>query len=480
MWQPVLMINGFIIFVLGMMMFVPSFVLFYYTGVPDYNFIQGGITAIFLGGLLFLANFCKIERISVLQGYLITVMCWFIMPIVCALPLLGNGSFDNFVDALFEATSGITATGATVLSNIESEPKSILFWRAMLNGLGGIGIVIFAVALMPFLRIGGMHLFSKENSDTEEKFLPKVRDIAKDIILTYLILNISCAFLLNLAGMNKFDAVSFAMSTLGTGGLSPKNNSVAFYDSAVIEFIIGLFMILGALPITYFILIFKRKSFSAIVSNAQVNTFLKLLFFYILGLSVYYGVSLDISYLKALRFVSFNIISAITTTGFISCDFLSWGSSAVIVFLILYMHGGCTGSTTGSIKIFRWQVIAAFFRKNAVKSLSPNQVAVMKNGDKVIDDSVVSSVFVLVFGFIGAIVMLSLVVCLSGVDFVTAIGAVSACVTNSGVGLTAETGPLGNFSLFSDFVKYVLSFAMVLGRLEVVAVLVLFTKVKLP
>ena len=448
MWQPILMINGFIVFVLGITMFVPAFTLFYYTGTADYIFIQSAITAMFFGGLLFLANYGKFEKISVLQGYLITVVCWFLLPFVCSLPLYNNGSITNYVDALFEATSGITATGATILSDVESEPKSILIWRAMLNGLGGIGIVIFAVALMPFLGIGGMNLFNKENSDTEEKFLPKVRDIAKDIIITYIFFNICCAVLLNLAGMDKFDAIANAMSTLGTGGLTTKNNSIAFFDSPKIEFIIGVFMIIGALPITYFILIFKRRSLASICSNAQVNTFIKLLVTYIVLLSIFYAFDRKIDFLTAFRYVSFNTISAITTTGLTSSDFISWGSWAVIVFLIFYLHGGCTGSTTGSIKIFRWQVIAAFFKKNAVKSLSPNQVTVMKTGDKVIDDNIVSSVFILVFGFIFAIILLTLILCLNGVDFVTAIGAVSACVTNTGIGLTEQTGPSGNFSSF--------------------------------
>ena len=478
MWQPVLMINGFFVFILGITMFIPAISLFYYTGTPDYIFIQSGITAMFIGGLLFFANFGKIEKISVIQGYLITVVCWFLLPFVCSMPLYNNGSITNYTDALFEATSGITATGATILNNVEGEPKSILLWRAMLNGMGGIGIVIFAVALIPFLGIGGMHLFSKENSDTEEKFLPKVRDIAKDIIITYVFFNMLCAILLNLAGMNKFDAIAYAMSTLGTGGLATKNTSVAFFDSTMIELIIGIFMIIGALPITYFILIFKRKNFTSIVSNGQVNTFLKMIIIYIVLLSSFYSFDANVSFYKALRYVSFNTISAITTTGLTSSNFISWGSWSFIVFLIFYMHGGCTGSTTGSIKIFRWQVIAAFFKKNSIKSLSPNQVAVMKIGDKLLNDNIVASVFVLVFGFIFAIVFLTLLLCLTGVDFATSIGSVTACVTNSGIGLTDATGPNGSFYAFSDFVKYILSFAMVLGRLEVVAVIVLFSKIK--
>lgn len=478
MWQPVLMINGFIVFILGITMFIPAICLFYYTGTPDYSFIQSGITAMFIGGLLFFANHGKFEKISVLQGYLITVVCWFLLPFVCSMPLYNNGSITNYVDALFEATSGITATGATILNNVEAEPYSILLWRAMLNGMGGIGIVIFAVALMPFLGIGGMHLFNKENSDTEEKFLPKVRDIAKDIIITYVFFSVLCALLLNWAGMNKFDAVAHAMSTLGTGGLTTKNNSIAYFDSPKIELIVGIFMIIGALPITYFILMFKRKSLSSVISNGQVNTFLKLIAIYITLLSSFYAFDANISFFKALRYVSFNTISAITTTGLTSSDFISWGSWSFIVFLIFYMHGGCTGSTTGSIKIFRWQVIAAFFKKNSIKSLSPNQVTVMKTGDKLIDDNIVSSVFVLVFGFIFAIIFLTLLLCLTGIDIATALGSVAACVTNSGIGLTEATGPNGSFAMFNDFVKLILSFAMVLGRLEVVTVIVLFSKIK--
>ena len=480
MWQPVLMINGFIIFVIGIMMFIPSFALYYYTGTPDYIFIQSGIASMFFGGLLFLTNYGKIEKISIIQGYLITVFCWFILPFVCSLPLYNNGSIHTFTNALFEATSGITATGATILNNAEGELKSVLLWRAILNGLGGIGIVIFAVALMPFLGIGGMHLFNKENSDTEDKFLPKVRYIAKDIIITYVLLNIVCALLLNMAGMNKFDAITHAMSTIGTAGFSTKNNSISFFDNYLIELIIGIFMIIGALPITYLILAFKRRTISSITSNAQVNTFLKLLAFYIITLTIFYANYANIEYTKAFRYVSFNTISAITTTGLTSSNFVAWGSWSFIVFLIFYMHGGCTGSTTGSIKIFRWQVISAFFKKNSIKSLSPNQIAVMKIGDKIINENIVSSVFVLVLGFIFSIIFLSLVICLTGVDFATSIGAVVACITNSGIGLTEAIGPNGSFAEFSNFVKYILSFAMILGRLEVVSVIVLLTKIKLP
>ncbi len=477
MWRPVLMIDGFIVFVLGLMMLLPAGALYYYSGRVDYIFLQSSFTAMFLGGALFLANIGDVKKITILQGYLIPVTCWFIAPLVCALPLYGNGDIKTVYDAVFEATSGITSTGSTILRNIEAQPKSVLLWRAMLNGLGGIGIIIFAVALTPFLGTGGTHLFSKENSDTEEKFLPKIRYIAKDIIFVYIFLSVLCAVLFKNAGMNWFDAVAFALSTMGTGGLSPKNNSIAFFDSPTIEAICAVFLLLSALPITYFVLILKRRTLASVTSNPQVNAFLKLVAGYILFISIFYAYDAEIPFLTAFRRAAFNIISAITTAGLASSDFISWGSWTVVVFLILFMHGGCTGSTTGSIKVFRWQVIGAFFKQYAVKALSPNQVAVMKTGDKVIGAEIVSSVFVLVFGFVFAIAIYTLIICFTGVDFVTALGAVIANVTNSGLGLTPATGPAGSFAGFTPFVKYLLASAMVLGRLEVVTVFVLLNKI---
>lgn len=478
MWHPVLMINGYIIFVLGLMMLIPAYAQNYFSGAIDYNFIQSSLISIFLGGSLFLSNYSKIKNISILQGYLITVCCWFIAPLVCAIPLYNNGSISTISDAIFEATSGITATGASILSDVESQPKSILLWRAMLNSLGGIGIVIFAVALMPFLGIGGMHIFKKENSDTEEKFLPKLRDIAKDIIIVYVILNIACACLLKYFGMNWFDAVSHALSTVCTGGFSTKNTSIAWFNNSSIELIIILFMILGALPLTYFVLLAKQRNFSYIKSNAQVNTLFKLIILYTLALSLFYSLTSNTAFLTSLRKIGFNIVSAITTTGFTSSNYLEWGVWAPIVIFLLALHGGCTGSTSGSIKIFRWQVITAFFKKSSINALSPNQVTVIKTGDKIISNDIASSVFTLVMGFFIAILFFTLLLCLTGLEFLTSLGAVSGAITGFGPGLTPATGPIGNYAEFSSFIKFILSFVMVLGRLEVITVITLLSKIK--
>ena len=232
MWRPVLAVNGFIVLVLGMMMLIPAATLDYYTGAPDSVFIKSGIVAIFLGGAVFLANYGKVERISILQGYLITVSTWFITPLICALPFYLSNAIGTWHDAVFEAAAGITTTGSTILSNISSQSQSLLLWRSMLNGLGGIGIIIFAVALLPFLGIGGMQIFSKENSDTEEKFMPKISYIAKDIIIAYVCLNIVCAVLLNYLGMDWFEAITWALSTVSTGGSTVK--PIASYDNRAI------------------------------------------------------------------------------------------------------------------------------------------------------------------------------------------------------------------------------------------------------
>ena len=478
MWRPVLMINGFIMLVLGMMMMVPAVMPYYDGQAPDYIFFKSGLAVIFLGGALFLANFAQVQKISILQGYLITVITWFVAPLVCALPFFNNGTIHTFHDALFEATAGIAATGATILDDVEIQPKSVLLWRSMLNGLGGVGIIIFAVALSPFLGTGGMHLFNRENSDTEEKFLPKMRYIANDIIIVYVLLNILCAGLLKFFGMEWFDAITWAMATLSTGGFSIKNDSILSYQSFPIEATIAFFMLMGALPITYFVLLYKNKNFATLKGNAQINTLLKLIIIYTLVLGGFYAYQTQKPLGQALWVVLFNIIAAMTTAGIYTADYTTWGSWAVIAFLVMFLHGGCTGSTTGSIKIFRWQVVFSFLKLHIKKSLSPNQVVMMKIGDKIIHDNIAFSVFALVLSFLLAIVFFTAVLCFCGVDFMTAFGAVIANITGVGAGLTSNIGPNGSFSFFSPFVKYILSFVMVLGRLEVITVVILLSKIK--
>lgn len=475
MWQPVLMINGYLISVLGVAMLFPAALDMYLSKDSWSHFLSSSIISLFIGLSLFLANRMTIKKITLQQGYLITVVGWVSLTLLGTVPFLLYRIVPGFADALFEAMSGLSTTGATILADIESLPKAILLWRSMLNGLGGIGIVMFAVALLPFLGIGGMQIFQRENSDIDDKFMPKFNYIAKRIMLVYSFLLVACAVSLYFAGMGWFDAINHAMATIATGGLSTKNASVGYFNSLSIEMIISLFMILGALPMAFYIMVVQNRDLHSFRTQ-QVVTFLKVLAVYILATSCWLAFKGVYSFGEALRYSSFNIISIVTSTGFVSTDYMKWGAFAGTAFIIFALTGGCTGSTAGSIKIFRWQVIFAFMRQSLSIATEPNRVMPIKIGTLTVSGQVVASVFVFFGGYMVALAVLSLLVALTGQPFDIAFSSVVACITNSGPGIGPIVGPAGNFSTLSDFAKYILTFAMLLGRLEVVTILVIFTR----
>lgn len=476
MWQPVLMINGYLISVLGVAMLFPAMIDMFYAGAKWSPFITSSMVTLFIGISLFLGNKTKIEKISLQQGYLLTTISWVSLTLLAALPFMLFGIVPGFADALFEAMSGLSTTGATAIKDLEVLPKSILLWRSMLNGLGGIGIVIFAVALLPFLGIGGMQIFQRENSDLNDKFMPKFNYIAKRILIVYFLLLAVCAICLYWAGMSIFEALNYAMSSIATGGFATKNASVGYYDSVSIEMILTLFMYLGALPMTFYILLVQKREIHSLRST-QVVAFTKILFFYILFTAIWLTYD-DVyeNFWQSLRYATFNIVSIVTTTGYVSTDYMKWGPLAGTLFIIFAMTGGCTGSTSGSVKVFRWQVVWAYLKQSLIVATEPNRVMPIKIGKLATGGSIVSSVFVFLSAFMGTLVVLTVLVAMTGLDFETAFSAVVACVTNSGPGIGPIVGPAGTFAPLSDFAKYMLVLAMLLGRLEVLTVLVIFTK----
>ncbi|MBR3676395.1 MAG: TrkH family potassium uptake protein [Alphaproteobacteria bacterium] len=473
MWQPVLMISGYILGILGLIMLIPAGLDMFGQGVDWSPFLSSAMIVIFFGFALFLSNYTKIENITLKQGYLITAVSWISVCLFSAIPFWFHHSVDTRIDAVFEAVSGITGTGATIMSDVESLPHSILFWRSLLNYIGGLGIVIFAVALLPFLGIGGMQIFQHENSDSNDKFMPKFSYIAKRIVVVYLVLTAISAGTLFLCGMNGFDAVNHAMSAIGTGGFSTKNNSIGFYNSVPIEFFTMLFMLMGALPMTFYILLYRRSNPDR---NKQVRVFLKMVAAYALCLGGYLYFSSDYSLWYVIRYSLFTVIAVVTTTGLSSCDYTEWGVWVAAAILFLSLTGGCTGSTAGSIKIFRWQVIYAFLRKYLLSAIEPNRVILMKIGAVNMPEKATMSVFVYVFSFIISLIGMTLLVSACGLDLRTALSAVTACITNVGVGAISAIGPSGNYAFFSDTVKSILCFTMLLGRLEIITILVVFTK----
>ncbi|MBQ8671091.1 MAG: TrkH family potassium uptake protein [Alphaproteobacteria bacterium] len=473
MWQPVLMISGYILGVLGLVMLIPAALDLFVQNMEWSPFINSALLTIFFGFALFLAHKTKIERITLKQGYLITVVSWILVALFASMPFELHKSVFNFTDALFEAVSGITGTGATIMNDVESLPISILLWRSLLNYIGGLGIVIFAVALLPFLGIGGMQMFQHENSDSNDKFMPKFSYIAKRIVIVYVFLFMIAGGVLFLCGMDWFDAVNHAMSAIGTGGFSTKNDSIGFYNSFIIELAVMFFMLAGALPMTFYILLLRRMQAD---KNKQVRVFFKLIVTYAVLLGIYLCADSDNTLWEALRQSFFVVISIVTTTGLTTSDYVSWGTWATAAVLFLSLMGGCTGSTSGSIKIFRWQAVWAFLQRYFMLAIEPNRVVPLKIGTVNMPERATVSVFVYILSFVISIMLLTLMVSLCGIDFKTSMAAVMACITNVGVGSVDVIGPKGNYAFFSDSIKYILCFTMLLGRLEVITLFVVFSR----
>ena len=333
MWQPVLMISGYFISILGLAMLFPAALDFYDTGRHWSPFLSSSIIAIFIGMSLFLGNRTQIRKVTLQQGYLLTVISWFSVALIASIPFMLYGSVNSWSDAVFEAFSGISTTGATIITDLDNTPRSVLLWRALLNGLGGIGIVIFAIAMLPFLGIGGMQIFHHENSDFNDKMMPKISYIAKRIILIYVLMMTVCMFCLYGAGMNWFDAICHALATTATGGMSTKNASIGYFDSSAIEIIIMIFMILGAIPLTLYHAILINKSIHTLRVE-QVRFFFKLLIIYITGTILWLLYIGKYDFYSALRYASFNIISLTTSTGFTSTNYLEWGAFSATIFII--------------------------------------------------------------------------------------------------------------------------------------------------
>lgn len=473
MWQPVFMINGYILGILGLIMLIPAGFDFLASGIVWSPFLISAVISAFFGILFFLANHVKIENISLKQGYLVTVVCWLSVCVFSAVPFWLSHSVDNMADAFFEATSGITGTGATIMNDIENLPRSVLIWRSLLNYVGGLGIVIFAVALLPFLGIGGMQIFQHENSDSNEKFMPKFSYIAKRIFAVYILLTALCCVCFSVVGMDWFDASNYALSAVSTGGFAPHADSLAHYNSASIESVAMVFMLCGALPMTFYVLLSRRAPADR---NRQVRVFIKTVLIVAVLISGYLYVSSNFSLLHAIRHGFFTTIALLTTTGLSSCDYLTWGTWTIGLVFLLSLVGGCTGSTCGSIKILRWQVMYVFLRKYLLMSIEPNRVMSLKIGEANTSEKVTMSVFVYVFAFLISLALITVCISFCGYDFMTSAAAVTACITNVGVGAAEIIGPSGNYAFFSAHAKYVLCFAMLLGRLEIMTLLVLLTK----
>jgi trk system potassium uptake protein TrkH len=350
-------------------------------------------------------------------------------------------------------------------------PKSILLWRAILQWLGGIGIIIMAITLMPIMNVGGMQLFKISNNDSSEKILPKSKEIALRLIYIYTSLTLLCSLTYKFFGMNFFDSLTHSMTTIATGGFSNYNESIGFFDSVSIEISAMIFIILGSLPFIAYIKFISGDK-KIIFNDVQIRTFFKIIISSIIILSLYLMISgsTELNF----RSVLFNIISILTGTGYVNAEFDTWGSFTLILFLGLMFIGGCAGSTTCGVKIFRIQILYLFVVNQLKKIIYPNGIFVLKYDQNPIDNKFISSIISFIYMYLVVFFILTALLSLTGLDFITSISGAATSISNVGPGLGSIIGPNGDFSTLPDSSKWILTFGMILGRLELFAILVLF------
>jgi trk system potassium uptake protein TrkH len=405
------------------------------------------------------------------QAFLLTNGSWVMIGVFGALPFMFSELNLSVTDSVFESISGITTTGSTVLVEIEKASPGILIWRALLQWLGGVGIIVMAMAVLPMLSVGGMQLFRTESFERAEKVVPRATQLAGGIGLVYTALTALWAIMLVLSGMDIFDAVAHSMTTLATGGYSTRTASIGAFDSVAVEWIIIAGMIVGSLPFAHY-LAMVRGGWRGLLHDPQVRWFLILVVGLVLLLCwhlMQHGVGLG----DALRQASFNGVSIMTGTGYVSANFSAWGGFATTILLIVMFIGGCGGSTTCGIKVFRLQVLAGTAKVQISRLLRPHAVVLAYYNKRPVSVEVMDSVMGFFYLYILGFVVIALFLGMTGLDFVTALSGAATSISNVGPGLGEVIGAEGNFSSVPDSAKWVMSFAMILGRLEIFTVLVM-------
>ena len=464
---------GVLLIILGAFMLIPFFVQFIYDEQNNAFLLSASVTA-FIGTLLVLTNLEIERKLNLQQVFLLTTLSWLSIAIFGCLPFLLSNLDLSLVDAFFESMSGITTTGSTIITNLDNTPKSILIWRAILQWLGGIGVIVMAITILPLLNIGGMQLFRMESSDTAEKILPKTREITLIISIIYLALTFTCGISYWAVGMNIFDSIAHSMTTIATGGFSTYSDSIGHFQNPRIEIISIIFIVLGSIPFIAY-LKFVKGDKKIFLKDAQIKGLIYILIISILLMFLYLMLSnKEYSFSENLRISTFNVVSVLSGTGYVTADFSSWGNFPLIFFLFLMFIGGCAGSTTCGIKIFRFQILSHFIINQIKKLVYPHGVFSIKYNNEKINDTFIYSIITFIFLYFFIFFILAALLSVNGLDFITAISGSASAISNVGPGLGDIIGPNGNFSDLPNFSKLSLSLGMLLGRLELFAVLVLF------
>jgi len=464
---------GVLLITLGTFMLIPFFVQFIYDE-RNGTFLSSASITIFIGILLVLTNLEENKKLNLQQAFLLTTLSWLSIAIFGCIPFLLSNLNLSVVDAFFESMSGITTTGSTVITNLDNAPKGILIWRAILQWLGGIGVIVMAITVLPLLNVGGMQLFRMESSDTTEKILPRTREVTIIISIIYLTLTFACGVAYWLVGMNIFDSIAHSMTTIATGGFSTYSSSIGYFQNPKIEIIAIIFIVLGSIPFIAY-LKFVKGDQKIFFKDVQIKGLIYIFIVSILLMLLYLLLSnKEYSFAENLRISTFNVVSILSGTGYVTSDFSLWGKFPLIFFLFLMFIGGCAGSTTCGIKIFRFQILGLFILNQIKKLIYPHGIFPMKYNNEKISNPFIYSIMTFIFLYFFIFFILAALLSLDGLDFVTALSGSASAISNVGPGLGDVIGPNGNFSDLPNFSKLSLSLGMLLGRLELFAVLVLF------
>ncbi|WP_372424612.1 TrkH family potassium uptake protein [Salinarimonas chemoclinalis] len=475
-FRPIMLLVGGMLLSLSAAMLIPAGFDLYARNDDWRAFALSSVVTFTSGMSLVLVARTKLAGgLTLRQAFVLTPLTWLTVALFAALPLYFSDYAqlrESFANAFFESMSGLTTTGATVIVGLQDAPPGVLIWRALLQWMGGIGIIATAIAILPALGVGGMQLFRTESSDRSEKVLPRVREIATAIVALYLGFTVTCAVAYWLAGMTPFDALAHALTTISTAGFSTHDNSLGNWTTPAIQWIAVCGMLAGAVPFVLYVRLFQGELDT--LRNSQVRILLGFLAVVVALMTLWLVSTERYALPDALRHAAFNIVSVVTTTGFASTDYGAWGNVAVGVFFGLMFVGGCTGSTAGGVKIFRYEVMARLLHSHFLHLIYPRGVFPRTYAKRPLPDDVVASVVVFFSLFFVCYSIITIVLMAFDLDFLTSASAAVSALSNVGPGLGPIIGPAGNFSSLPDPVKWVLAFAMLLGRLELFTVLILF------
>ncbi len=471
-FRPVLFVIGLVLSKIALFMYVPTLVAFFSGTAGFLEFGQAVLITHLVAFICLSVGRTTRFKLSVRDMFLITSLVWTIASAFAALPFVFINHI-SFTDAYFETMSGITTTGSTVLSGLDGMAPSILLWRSILQWLGGIGFIVMAVAVLPMLNVGGMKLFHTESSDWSDKSSPRAKTVAKNIVLVYLTLTGLCLIGYMLTGMNLFEAINHSFTTLSTGGYSTSDGSMNHFSNGA-HWIATLFMFLGGLPFLLFVSALRKRRLDELFKDAQVRGFTILFLASSVVISSWLVIRDGYSVLDAMRVSMFNIVSVVTTTGFGLEDFTAWGALPTTLFAFLMMAGACSGSTSGGIKVFRFQIAMTLLNKQMMKLIHPSGVFVQRYNHRPVNDDIVRSIIAFGLTFFITIIVIAGALSAMGLDPITSISGAITAVANVGPGMGAVIGPTGNFAPLPDAAKWILSLGMLMGRLEILTLLVLF------